>query len=174
LEEDVDELLRDSDVVRKLPDLRRLDRNLQAVGLGPIIAEARAAGLSNDDTLARTEHVWLRSVVDEVEFRDPLLATFDALTHAATIARFRDVDRRHLAMNAARLRRIYAEHAVKARDDQPDEAAIVKGQANRKRGHLPLRTLFQKAPNALLAVKPCWAMSPLVVSQVLPSDRAYF
>ena len=26
----------------------------------------------------------------------------------------------------------------------------------------------------MLAVKPCWAMSPLVVSQLLPADRPYF
>jgi hypothetical protein len=120
------------------------------------------------------EYAWLRSVIDEVEFRDPLLATFDALVQLATIERFRAVDRQHLATNATRLRRIYAEHAVRARDTFPDEASIVKGQANRKRGHLPLRELFRKAPYALLAVKPCWAMSPLVVSQVLPGDRPYF
>src|SRR4029077_16610162 len=73
-----------------------------------------------------------------------------------------------------RLVRIYAEHAIRARDGHPDEAAIVTGQANRKRAHLPPRQLFQKGPNVLRAVKPCWAMSPLVVSQVLPADRPYF
>ncbi len=174
LEQRLADLLRDADIVRKLPDLRRLDVELRAARFGPLIDEARAAGLSDTDALARAEYAWLRSVIDEVEFRDPLLATFDAETHTATIARFRAADRRHLEMNAARLVRIYAEHAVRARDAHPDEAAILKGQANRKRGHLPLRQLFGKAPNVLLAVKPCWAMSPLVVSQVLPGDRPWF
>jgi hypothetical protein len=31
-----------------------------------------------------------------------------------------------------------------------------------------------QAPDVLLALKPCWAMSPLVVSQLLPSDRRAF
>ena len=174
LAQGVADLLRDADVVRKLPDLRRLDRELRAGGLGLLVDEARGAALADEETVARVEYAWLRSVIDEVEFRDPLLATFDAVTHTATIARFRAADRHHLEMNAVRLLRIYAEHAVRARDAHPDEAAILKAQANRKRGHLPLRQLFQKAPNVLLAVKPCWAMSPLVVSQVLPGDRPYF
>ena len=34
--------------------------------------------------------------------------------------------------------------------------------------------LFAAAPDVMTALKPCWAMSPLVVSQLLPGDRPYF
>ena len=33
-----------------------------------------------------------------------------------------------------------------------------------------MRDLFRDAPDVLPALKPCWAMSPLVVSQLLPAD----
>ena len=46
-------------------------------------------------------------------------------------------------------------------------------RARLKRGHLPVRQLFQAAPHVLGALKPCWAMSPLVVSQLLPAQRCF-
>lgn len=50
---------------------------------------------------------------------------------------------------------------------------MVKDQAARKTRHLPLRKLVAKASDVLLAAKPCWAMSPLVVSRVLPATRLF-
>ena len=40
-------------------------------------------------------------------------------------------------------------------------------------GHLPLRRLLDQVADVLFAVKPCWAMSPLMVSQVLPAARLF-
>ena len=42
-----------------------------------------------------------------------------------------------------------------------------------KQRHLPVRDLVRNAADVLLALKPCWAMSPLVVSQLLPT-KTYF
>src|SRR4029450_12643203 len=41
------------------------------------------------------------------------------------------------------------------------------------RGHLPLRRLLDQTNDVLFALKPCWAMSPLMVSQVLPPPRLF-
>jgi very-short-patch-repair endonuclease len=38
---------------------------------------------------------------------------------------------------------------------------------------MPLRRLLDQASDVLFALKPCWAMSPLVVSQVLPASRLF-
>ena len=67
-----------------------------------------------------------------------------------------------------RIRRAYAENTVRARDEFPDQAALVLHQAGLKRRHMPVRDFVRNAPDVLLALKPCWAMSPLVVSQLLP------
>ncbi|KAA0232042.1 MAG: hypothetical protein EDM74_13910 [Armatimonadetes bacterium] len=73
-----------------------------------------------------------------------------------------------------RVRRICAEQAVAMQDARPDDAALVRAEAAKKRRHLPIRSLFSAAPEVLTALKPCWAMSPLVVSQILPSDEPHF
>src|SRR5262249_37540241 len=56
----------------------------------------------------------------------------------------------------------------------PKGAALLRSEAAKKRKHLPIRQLFSAAPDVTLSLKPCWAMSPLVVSQVLPPDQPYF
>src|SRR6266568_2061816 len=40
-------------------------------------------------------------------------------------------------------------------------------------GEFGLRPLLDQASDVLFAIKPCWAMSPLVVSQVLPTSRLF-
>jgi very-short-patch-repair endonuclease len=46
-------------------------------------------------------------------------------------------------------------------------------RARLKRRHKPIRELVRQTADVLLALKPCWAMSPLVVSQLLP-PKTYF
>ena len=50
---------------------------------------------------------------------------------------------------------------------------MIRKQAALRRGHLPLRRLLDQASDVLFALKPCWAMSPLMVSQVLPATRLF-
>ena len=60
-----------------------------------------------------------------------------------------------------------------AEERHPLQARVIRKQAALRRGHLPLRRLLDQAPDVLFAVKPCWAMSPLMVSQVLPGARLF-
>ncbi len=50
---------------------------------------------------------------------------------------------------------------------------MIRKQAALRRGHLPLRRLVDQAHDVLFALKPCWAASPLIVSQVLPAARLF-
>ena len=50
---------------------------------------------------------------------------------------------------------------------------MIRKQAALRRRHLPLRRLLDQASDVLFAIKPCWAMSPLMVSQVLPVARLF-
>lgn len=168
------DLVADRTVVLRLPEIRRLTRQVSAPGLAPLLDELSRVRLDPDLCLARLDYVWNQSIVEQIEFADPRVGHFDGSQHARVVDQYRRADATHIATTASRIRRLYAERAVSARDRFRDEAALVTHQAALKRGHLPLRRLFSSAPNVLLALKPCWAMSPLMVSQVLPSDRQYF
>ena len=45
---------------------------------------------------------------------------------------------------------------------------------NKKKRHIPIRQLVARASNALKALKPCFMMSPLSVSQYLPPNQIEF
>ena len=129
--------------------------------------------LTTDQALACAEHVWLSCILDAVSVTDGRVGAFDGQPHLRTVARFGVADRAHISTTAVRVRRSVAENATRVRDAYPRESEVVEHQARLKRGHLPVRQLFQAAPHVLGAPRPCWAMSPLVVSRLLPAQRCF-
>jgi very-short-patch-repair endonuclease len=51
---------------------------------------------------------------------------------------------------------------------------LLQQQSKRKRKRMSARRLFSEVPQILKSLKPCWAMSPLVVSELLPADEPFF
>ena len=85
---------------------------------------------------------------------------------------FRQADREHIETTPVRIKRLVAEHIVGgARCLLRAESTLVSKEANKKTRHIPVRKLFKDAPHVLSALKPCWAMSPLVVPQLLPAHQ---
>ena len=111
---------------------------------------------------------WLRSILDHLSLTDLSVGSFSAEAQQKAVREFSNGDRHHIETTSARVRRAYAENAIRARDQFKDQAALVQHQAGLKRRHMPVRDFVRNAADVLLALKPCWAMSPLVVSQLLP------
>jgi very-short-patch-repair endonuclease len=170
----VQALAADEGTVRKVPRLNALDASMRRAGLGPLLDELIRRRTDAQLSVAALEECYYRSILSKIGFDDPLLASFEGTHHSDIAAQYRSDDRRHIATTAERVRRAAAERLVAARDEFKDEALLVQSEAAKKSRHLPLRQLFSAAPNVMTALKPCWAMSPLVVSQLLPGDRPYF
>jgi very-short-patch-repair endonuclease len=117
--------------------------------------------------------VWLHSILDTLALSDWLVEGFNPDKHEKAIDDFRIGDHEHLETTAARIRRLCAEHAARTRDECRDQSEIVEHQARLKSRHKPVRDLVRETADVLLALKPCWAASPLVVSQLLPT-KTYF
>ena len=54
------------------------------------------------------------------------------------------------------------------------DMGIIRGQIERKRGHFPVRKLFEHAGSAIQRLKPVFLMSPLSVAQFLPQGKLTF
>lgn len=170
----LDRLAADERTLRKLPRLNALAAALHRRGLDPLLAELTAERADPDAAVATFDHCWYASILEHVGFADLRIGAFDGLRHGRTVAEFASSDHEHIRTSATRVLRAVAEHVVATRDAYPDESRLVEHQANLKRRHLPVRQLFALAPHMLTALKPCWAMSPLVVSRLLPADGQYF
>ncbi len=167
-------LAADERTLRKMPRLNQLKAGFLRLGLADLLSELKNRRLGPAMAVAVFNTCWYQSILDRAAVDDPILANFNAglLDNSSTV--FRDADNHHIEQAAQRVRRAAAERLVQARDQFPDQSLLVQSQADRKRGHLPLRQLFSAAPDVMIALKPCWAMSPLVVSQLLPGDQPYF
>ena len=174
LDQQLARLTADERTLRKLPRLNELSATFRRAGLDELLAELRSRRLAPDLAVAAFENCWYASILERIGFDDPAIARFDPALHTETAGEFRTADGTHIRDSAARVRRAAAERLVAVRDTNPEEGRLVEAEAAKQRRHLPLRDLFQAAPNMMTALKPCWAMSPLVVSQLLPGNRPYF
>jgi very-short-patch-repair endonuclease len=169
----VQALLADTGTLYRLPELARLRGSLRGQGLWPLVEEISHRRLTADDAVACLEHVWLSSILETVMLTDRRVGAFDGPAHLRTVATFTAADREHIGSTARRVQRAVAENATRVRDEYPRESDVIEHQARLKRGHQPIRQLFQMAPHVLGALRPCWAMSPLVVAQLLPLDTVF-
>lgn len=165
-----------ADTARILPSIHEARQRFTAVGLESFLGELEEQQGLLPEARQELERVWWQSLVDHLMLlpASDELSAFRGERHDQVLQEFRDLDRQHVTATAGRIRRIAAETAIEAQNKFPDQAQLVKAQAKRKRGHMPVRELFARAPDVITALRPCWVMSPLMVSQLIPSDGAYF
>jgi len=163
----------DRATLAKLPELHRLRERLESAGLGHFVAALSASPVSADVAVRSFRFLWLRSIIDHIELTDPSVSGFSGVAQQRAVHQYDAGDRRHISTTPSRIRRAYAEAVITALDEFPEQATLVRRQAALKRKHMAARDFVRNAADVLLALKPCWAMSPLVVSQLLPA-KPYF
>jgi very-short-patch-repair endonuclease len=173
IEAAIRDLAADQDTPWKLPRLYALAQRFGELGLHPLLDELARVSASADLAAAMFDHAWYASILDRIRVRNPGYAAErgGALDELASDFRTRDVE--HLAGNQIRVRSRWAEMTQDAERRHPLQARVIRKQAALRRGHLPLRRLLDQAGDVLFALKPCWAMSPLMVSQVLPAASLF-
>ena len=157
----------------RLPRLNQLLSGLESCGLRPLVEELRRSGQPAASWAQVCRMAWLASCLDRVLLEEPALAGFDGRTHDRFSADFRRLDRERIGVAVGRVRRAHAERLVATMNAFPDQANLIKHEGAKKRRIMPLRNLFERAPNVLTSLHPCWMASPLSVSQLLPPGE-YF
>ncbi|WP_193915839.1 AAA domain-containing protein [Cyanobium sp. LEGE 06113] len=117
---------------------------------------------------------WSNYVEEAIRIQSPALRNSGRQYLDRNIEDFRERDADHIRTNGSRIRRLCAERAHAVRNAHPEQADLIETQHKRRRKRKSARRLFAEIPELLKALKPCWAMSPLVVSELLPPDKAFF
>ncbi|MCY4134432.1 MAG: AAA domain-containing protein [bacterium] len=161
-------LLDDQVTLSSLPRLVEVEQRLRGAHAGPLIECVGDGTLSANLLEAAFNNSWLRSIQREMLLEDGRLSGFQGSRQSRYVREFQQGDTEHIQGNPARVARRIAEHAVTALNENPDQDQLIRKEAKKKTRHLPLRRMFEQAPEGLLALRPCWAMSPLDVAQTLP------
>jgi len=167
------ELAADQNTAWNLPRLYELASRFGDLSLGVLLDELARGQVTPDLAAAAFDHAWYSAILDQMRVLDARYAANrgDALDEIADDFRMHDVQ--HLRANRARVRRAWADGLLEACDRHPLQARVIRKQAALRRGHVPLRRLLDQTSDVLFAIKPCWAMSPLMVSQVLPVAKLF-
>ena len=156
-----------------LPRIRELEANFDLARIGNLVDRV-GGDISPELVAPAVEHAWLRRVLDDLEFEDRRIASFDARAHSRHRDEFVELDRRHRDSTPMRVRRLAAEAIVETMNTHPEETTLIRREAAKRRRHLSVRQLFARAPHVLSALRPCWTMSPILASEMIPADRRLF
>ncbi|MFC7968162.1 DUF3320 domain-containing protein [Streptomyces cinereoruber] len=137
-------------------------------GAAGLVATAAERGLDPRQLPDVVEQALLRAWADGVLASDDRLRTTRAEDLDARVTDFQEADRRLVA--AAGRAVIEACNTRRPRRFGSGGSAVITREAEKKTRHMPVRELLGKTREVVQAVKPCFMMSPLTVSQMLPAD----
>ncbi|HWM34317.1 MAG TPA: AAA domain-containing protein [Pseudolysinimonas sp.] len=161
----------------RLPVARSYELQLADAGLQPVVDALREQIASGHPLKAGAGDVlrWVavRSVLEHAEATSPALSMANGPELNRAVREFQAAEAAKLGANAARVRRLAAEHFRATLDAYANEHSVLRAEVTRKRNFRAVRTLFREAPHVMLAAKPIWAMSPLQVSRLMPARKCF-
>ena len=109
--------------------------------------------------------------LEELYEAEPELRRFSRVDHEGVRAQFRELDERYPFAARQRVReRVFGKYPDPSGTPlQAGQLGILNGELSKRRKQMPVRRLIARIPNLLQTLKPCFLMSPLAVSQYLPS-----
>jgi REase_MTES_1575/AAA domain/Protein of unknown function (DUF4011) len=164
-------LARCRDRLAVLPRVVSVLDDLRECGMGPLVDDLATRGVAPIEVGPEMDFVWWTSVLADISGRDSAYGAHDGQLLRKVGAEYIDADQAHLAAAADRVRAAVGRRLREVLDAHPEQEALVRAEAGKTRRHRPLRELLPRASQTLTAIKPCWAMSPLVVASVLPAGR---
>lgn len=152
-------------------ELLELDSELRqasATDIADRLADGRLSAANAVDELrhARAEVLW-RQALDT----QPTLRKLKSENRNELVAQFKKLDTERRRGAAALIR---GQHAQNMPRGAFGEMAIIRGEIARKRGHMPIRKLMQRAGRTIQLIKPVFMMSPISVAQYLSPGAVSF
>jgi very-short-patch-repair endonuclease len=126
------------------------------------------------------EWVFYRSLVRSFFAAFPQFAQFSGLNHESVRQRYAKLDRDTILLQRSFLAQRLSGNPITRGVGTGLRSGwtnryLVEKEIGRRRGHIPLRDLLMRASDAILAMKPCFMMSPASVAQFIrPESDAEF
>lgn len=151
--------------------LARMNKHLVDAGLGQLAEKLRNGVMDGEAAaaelrFARAEKLWQASLERDAELR-----TLSLEKRHELVASFTKLERQNLQDNVTD---ILVGHLKQVPQGAMGEMKVIRGEIGKKRGHIALRRLFEKAGTAIQRIKPVLLMSPISIAQFLPPGTLEF
>lgn len=151
--------------------MARLRQSLETAGMAALADRMRSGELDGaaagvELQFARAERLWKLALEGSPALRDIARARRHDLVET-----FAALERQRLGENVTS---ILARHLAQVPQGAQGEMKIIRGEIGKKRGHMTIRRLFERAGTAVQRIKPVLLMSPISVAQFLPPGALSF
>lgn len=146
----------------------------RVVGLTDLVEQLHNGTLAPVTALPDFEQAFFEAVFEGQVEIEPALATFDGELHGRKVREFVDLDHQRIRAAAMQVALDHHRRVPPKTGGAVGPLGVLKGEMARKRGHMPIRQLMQKAAQPIQALKPVFMMSPLSVAQFLPAGAVTF
>ncbi len=158
---------------------QRVKASLLPQGLGRLIRHIEEAGLDEQQVTETAIAVLYRQLADEILESDAELRDFYGPDQESVRERFQECDRHVLQLKRQEIANEVARRDVPAgrsggRVREYTDRVLVEHEVQKKKRHIPLRDLLDRAGDAVTALKPCFMMSPMSVATHLQPGRHRF
>ncbi|MDR2598257.1 MAG: DUF4011 domain-containing protein [Holosporales bacterium] len=125
------------------------------------------------------EYMIYRNIACEIYNRYPKLSSAKGLELDKARTRIKELDSEILLLQKQRLSNILSEARPlpgigNGRKSGWTEGALIRNELSKRRGHISIRHLMERAGLSIQAIKPCFLMSPLTVAQYLDPKKTMF
>lgn len=161
-----------ADVVKIMTFNIACDDCSQIEGLASTAETARVWAGTPTHLRALFNKYYYQTLLDAAHRERPVLAKFDAAVHDLAVSRHAKLDTGSLTYNRYRVALAHWERLP--RQGGAGQVRVLTHEFNKKRRHMPLRTLLANAGEAIQALKPVFMMSPLSVAAYIAPGTIQF
>lgn len=138
-----------------------------------------AVKISYCDYVNLYQYLFYYSLSREVLRKLPILGSFSRITHENIRNSFREIDIDIQKLNAQKLifdlsKKQIPEGEAGRSPKEFTNKRLIEHEISKKKAHIPIRKMIDRAFDALIAMKPCFMMSPLSVAQYIHSNHQKF
>jgi len=170
----IDELVQDLSRVINSPIVKKLDR------LAKIYFQLEKFELNYFKIYDLAKKSEIDAVVRSIYLKIQLNKIFsnkyknESKSRLELIKKFMEQDGSYrLEQNLEQIKKKYDQNLEEIKSAYPEQLATLKREANKQRRQANIRKVLEEAEELMLGVKPCWVMSPLVASQILPRKEIF-
>ena len=146
----------------------------RAQGCSDLVDRLDAGRITPDALASAFEMAYFEATYARMVRLEPDLARFDGATHGRIVQEFAALDRQRILAASAEVVHAHYQNVPPRDGGALGPLGVLRGEIQKKKGHISLRKLVERAGPALRALKPVFMMSPLSVAQFLVPGAVEF
>ncbi|OBT13373.1 hypothetical protein A9264_06815 [Vibrio sp. UCD-FRSSP16_10] len=170
--QDLPQVIADMDNVYELVRFNRISESLNQQQLQPWSQLAFTWQEKPALMVIGFQYRYYSQLVSEVYEQQPAIRDFDRVAHEQCIEQFKNIDKQ--LFNFAQEKLVEDLFERLPNPSARGEVEILRREFNKKRRHLPIRRLINRAGRAIQQIKPVFMMSPMSIATYLDPESIEF